>query len=61
MPRAQIGIVNNLSPVEPATDSEADRAATAQYVDLEIAARNAKAGMWVGNFALPRDWREGVR
>jgi beta-glucosidase len=26
-PRAQIGIVNNLSPIQPATDSEADRAA----------------------------------
>ena len=39
----------------------ADRAASNQYVDFEIEARNAKRGMWVGNFALPRDWREGVR
>ena len=39
----------------------ADRAASSQYVDLEIEARNAKRGLWIGNFALPREWREGVR
>ena len=39
----------------------ADRQQSSQYIDLEVAARNAKRGMWTGNFALPREWREGVR
>ena len=37
------------------------RAYSTEFVDAEIAARNAKAGIWAGEFVMPWDWRKGVR
>ena len=32
-----------------------------EFVPAEIAAREAKAGIWAGEFVMPWDWRKGVR
>lgn len=32
-----------------------------EFVPAEIAARNAKAGIWAGEFVMPWDWRKGQR
>jgi endonuclease YncB( thermonuclease family) len=31
------------------------------YVEAELKARTAKAGMWAGEFIMPWDWRHGLR
>lgn len=37
------------------------RSYSTEFVDAEVAARNAKAGMWAGEFVMPWDWRKGKR
>lgn len=37
------------------------RAYSTEFVPAELAAREAKAGMWAGEFVMPWDWRKGVR
>jgi len=37
------------------------RAYSTEYVPAELAARDAKAGMWAGEFVMPWDWRKGQR
>jgi endonuclease YncB( thermonuclease family) len=32
-----------------------------EFVPAEIAAREAKAGIWAGEFVMPSDWRKGQR
>jgi endonuclease YncB( thermonuclease family) len=32
-----------------------------EFVSAEIAAREAKAGIWAGEFVMPSDWRKGQR
>jgi len=32
-----------------------------EFVPAEIAAREAKAGIWAGEFVMPWDWRKGLR
>ena len=32
-----------------------------EFVSAELAAREAKAGIWAGEFIMPSDWRKGVR
>ena len=32
-----------------------------EFVDAELAAREAKAGIWAGEFVMPSDWRKGQR
>jgi endonuclease YncB( thermonuclease family) len=32
-----------------------------EFVPAEIAAREARAGIWAGEFVTPSDWRKGVR
>lgn len=32
-----------------------------EYVPAELAAREARAGIWAGEFVMPWDWRKGVR
>jgi endonuclease YncB( thermonuclease family) len=32
-----------------------------EFVPAELAAREAKAGIWAGEFIMPADWRKGVR
>ena len=32
-----------------------------EFVSAEIAARQAKAGIWAGEFVMPSDWRKGQR
>jgi endonuclease YncB( thermonuclease family) len=31
------------------------------YVSAELKARQAKAGVWSGQFVMPWDWRQGLR
>lgn len=37
------------------------RAYSTEFVDAELAARAARAGMWAGEFVMPWDWRKGAR
>ncbi len=37
------------------------RSYSTEFVEAEVAARNAKAGMWAGEFVMPWDWRKGKR
>jgi endonuclease YncB( thermonuclease family) len=37
------------------------RAYSTEFVSAEIAAREAKAGIWAGAFVMPSDWRKGQR
>ncbi len=37
------------------------RAYSTAYVPAELKARNAKAGLWAGEFIQPWDWRQGLR
>jgi endonuclease YncB( thermonuclease family) len=37
------------------------RAYSTEFVSAEIAAREAKAGIWAGEFVMPSDWRKGQR
>jgi endonuclease YncB( thermonuclease family) len=37
------------------------RAYSTEFVSTEIAAREAKAGIWAGEFVMPSDWRKGQR
>lgn len=37
------------------------RAYSQEYVDEEAAARQAKAGIWRGEFVMPARWRQGTR
>jgi endonuclease YncB( thermonuclease family) len=37
------------------------RSYSTEFVDAEVAARNAKAGLWAGEFVMPWDWRKGKR
>jgi endonuclease YncB( thermonuclease family) len=37
------------------------RAYSTEFVEAELAARDAKAGMWAGEFVMPWDWRKGQR
>jgi endonuclease YncB( thermonuclease family) len=32
-----------------------------EFVEAELAAREARAGIWAGDFIMPSDWRKGVR
>ena len=32
-----------------------------EFVPAELAAREAKAGIWAGEFVMPWDWRKGQR
>lgn len=34
---------------------------SAEFVPAELAAREAKAGIWSGEFVMPSDWRKGQR
>lgn len=37
------------------------RAYSKAYVPAELKARQAKAGIWAGEFIMPSDWRQGLR
>lgn len=37
------------------------RSYSTEFVPAELAAREAKAGIWAGEFVMPWDWRKGVR
>ncbi len=37
------------------------RSYSTAYVPAELKARNAKAGVWSGEFVMPWDWRQGLR
>jgi endonuclease YncB( thermonuclease family) len=37
------------------------RTYSTEYVPAELAARDAKAGIWAGEFVMPWDWRQGQR
>lgn len=37
------------------------RTYSTEFVPAELAAREAKAGMWAGEFVMPWDWRKGQR
>ncbi len=37
------------------------RTYSTEFVPAELAARDAKAGMWSGEFVMPWDWRKGQR
>jgi endonuclease YncB( thermonuclease family) len=37
------------------------RSYSTAYVPAELQARNAKTGVWAGDFVMPWDWRQGLR
>ena len=37
------------------------RSYSTAYVPAELKAREAKAGVWAGEFVAPWDWRQGLR
>ena len=37
------------------------RSYSTEFVDAEVAAQKAKAGLWAGEFVMPWDWRKGKR
>ena len=37
------------------------RSYSTAYVPAELRARNARAGVWAGEFVMPWDWRQGLR
>ena len=37
------------------------RSYSTEFVEAELAARKAKAGLWAGEFVMPWDWRKGKR
>lgn len=37
------------------------RSYSTEFVPAELAAREAKVGIWAGEFVMPWDWRKGVR